>query len=102
MPDITIEQARYASQGTDDCHLAARSPGFLDAWLTEAERLCKGFGERPADLACPAAVFVKPLSKTHVAVVQVADQSGTLGFRLLAVPYAAYADLGGDNVFVAR
>ena len=53
MPDILIEQALYGSQDAGGYRFLARSPGFLDDWLPEAERLCTGFGERPAGVACP-------------------------------------------------
>jgi GTPase-associated protein 1, N-terminal domain type 2 len=103
MEEITIEQAVYGSHGEGGYRFLARSPGFLDDWLPEAARLCMGFGDRPAGMACPAAVFALPLGKRHVAVVQVADQGaddtgrpGALGFHLLVLPRNAYAWIGGD------
>jgi hypothetical protein len=103
-----IEQAIYGSQDVGGYRFLARSPGFLDAWLGPAERLCAGFGERPAGASCPAAVFARPLGPRHVAVVQVADQGvddagrpGALGFRLLVLPRRLYADLAGDPFHVA-
>jgi len=103
MPEIFLEQALYGSQGSGGYRFLARSPGFLDEWLDEAERLCVGFGERPAGVACPAAVFARPLGKQHVAVAQVADcgvddagRPGALAFRLLVLPHEAYTFLGGD------
>jgi hypothetical protein len=86
----------------------ARSPGFVDEWLPLAERLCTGFGDRPAGVGCPAAVFALPFAAQHVAVVQVADQGrddagrpGALAFRLLILPRPLYADLGGDPFLIA-
>jgi hypothetical protein len=103
MPDILIEQALYTGHDAGGYRFLARSPGFLDDWLPQAERLCTGFGERPAGVACPAAVFARPLGDKHVAVVQAADlgvddagRPGALGFRLLVLPQDAYAFLGGD------
>jgi hypothetical protein len=103
MPDIVIEQALYGSQGPGGYQFLARSPGFRDDWLPEAERLCAGFGDRPAGVACPAALFAKPFGRGQVAVVQVADQGadavgrpGALGFRLLVLSRADYAALTGD------
>jgi hypothetical protein len=108
MPFIDLEQAIYGSQGGRGYRFLGRSPGFQDQWLTLAERLCMGFGERPAGIACPAAVFAQPLDKQHVAVVQVADQGsddagrpGALAFRLLVVPARAYLYLGGDPFAIA-
>ena len=101
MPDLFIEQAIYGSQGAGGYRFLARSPGFLDDWLPEAQRLCTAFGERPAGVPCPAAVFAQPLGKQHVAVVQVADQGtddagrpGALGFR-----FEQGRPLGLDGVF---
>jgi hypothetical protein len=103
-----IEQAIYGSRGAGGYHFLARSPGFREEWLEEAERLCTGFGERPAGVACPEAVFARPLGTRHVAVVQVADQGvddagrpGALGFRLLILPKELYRDLGGDPFFIS-
>lgn len=109
MPDIPIEQAVYGNAATSGYRFQARSPGFLDAWLPEAERLCTGFGERPAGVACPGAVFARPFGARHVAVVQVADRGsddanrpGALGFHLLVVPRTAYGQWLGDPFVVAE
>jgi hypothetical protein len=109
MSEILLEQALYGGHDSGGYRFLARSPGFLDDWLPEAERLCTGFGERPAGVACPAAVFARPLGKKHVAVVQVADRGaddagrpGALGFHLLVLPHDAYAFFGGDPFTLAR
>jgi hypothetical protein len=103
-----IEQAIYGCQDASGYRFLGRSAGFRDEWLAEAERLCTGFGERPAGVACPACVFARPFGSRHVAVVQAADQGqddagrpGALGFRLLVLPRALYADLGGDPFSIA-
>jgi hypothetical protein len=108
MPDIVIEQALYGSQGPGGYQFLARSPGFRDDWLPEAERLCAGFGDRAAGVACPEALFAKPFGRGQVAVVQVADQGadaagrpGALGFRLLVLSRADYAALTGDPFAIA-
>ncbi|MBL8797414.1 MAG: hypothetical protein JNM56_26160 [Planctomycetia bacterium] len=108
MPDIAIEQALYGNAETGGYRFVSRSPGFLDAWLPLAERLCTGFGERPPGVACPGAVFAQPLGTRHVAVVQVADQGsddagrpGALGFRLLVVPREDYGLWLGDPFALA-
>jgi hypothetical protein len=105
---MLIEQAIYGDQDVGGYRFLARSPGFADDWLPEAQRLCTAFGERPAGAACPGAVFARPFGPRHVAVVQVADQGrddvgrpGALAFRLLVVPRPLYADLGGDPFFLA-
>lgn len=106
--EFPIEQAIYSNAGTGGYRFQARSRGFTDDWLPEAEKLCAGFGERPADVACPECVFARPFGKDHVAVVQVADQGqddagrpGALGFRLLILPRQAYVTLIGDPFFMA-
>src|SRR5262249_32597130 len=90
---MLIEQAIYGSLDGGGYRFLAKSPGFLDEWLPLAERLCTRFGERPAGVRCPAALFALPLGPGYVAVVQVADvgaddagRPGALGFYLLAVP----------------
>jgi hypothetical protein len=104
-----IEQAIYGSLDSGGYRFLARSPGFADAWLPEAERLCTGFGERPAGVACPHCVFARPFLSGRVAVVQAADQGvddagrpGALGFRMLVLPAGLYRDLGGDPFYIAR
>jgi hypothetical protein len=108
MADIPIEQAIYGNAGSGGYRFLARSPGFRDEWLHEAELLCTGFGERPAGVACPDCVFAQPLGPDHVAVVQVADQGsddagrpGALGFHLLVLPRKEYSDLIGDPFVIA-
>ncbi len=103
-----IEQAIYGGQGTGGYQFLARSPGFRDEWLADAQQLCTGFGERPAGVACPLCTFARPLGSSHVAVVQAADQGiddtgrpGILAFRLLILPTTLYRDLGGDPFFIA-
>lgn len=103
-----IEQAIYGGHDAGGYHFLARSPGFRDDWLTEAERLCTGFGERPAGLACPNCLFVRPFGRRHVAIVQAADQGsddagrpGALGFYLLILPRSLYLELGGDPFYIA-
>src|SRR5262249_59865619 len=99
MDAIPLEHAVYGSQGPGGYRFLARSPGFLDDWLPEAERLCTAFGDRPAGVSCPGCVFARPLGAGHVAVVQAADQGsddtgrpGALGFYLLLLPPSPYAD----------
>ncbi len=107
MSDITIEQALLHRVGGEG-RILARSSGFLGDWEDEIRRLAAGFGERPRGVACPGAVFAKPLGRQHVAVVQVADQGSddggrpvALGFHFLIVPAEAYTSLWGDPFVLA-
>jgi hypothetical protein len=104
-----IEQAIYGDQDVGGYRFLARSPGFRDDWLPEAEHLCTGFGERPAGVACPGCVFARPFGRRHVAIVRAADQGhddtgrpGALGFYLLILPRPLYLDLGGDPFSIAE
>jgi hypothetical protein len=108
MTEITIEQATL-SRSAGGWRTLARSAGFLDEWQAEAERLAEGFGERPEGVACPAAVFARPLGTKHIAVVQVADQGddgsgrpAALGFHFLVIPKGAYMELWGDPFALAE
>ena len=106
---MRIEQAVYGSQDVGGYRFLARSAGFAEAWLPAVERLCTGFGERPVGVSCPMAVYAQPLGAKHVAVIQAADQGrddagrpGALAFRVLVLPRALYADLGGDPFHIAE
>src|SRR4051812_24891006 len=108
MDGFVIEQALYGGQDAGGYQFLARSPGFRDEWLPAAQRLCAGFGERPAGVRCPACVFARPFGKQHVAVVQAADQGaddtgrpGALAFRLLVFPRRDYAAHVGDPFLAA-
>src|SRR5262249_41385057 len=106
---IPIEQAIYGSQSNGGYRFLARSSGVLDEWVPEAQRLCTGFGERPAAGSCPRCVFAPPLRQRAGAVVEVADQGtddagrpGALGFRLLILPRDAYTTYIGDPFIMAE
>lgn len=108
MAEVLIEQALYGSHDGGGYRFLGRSPGFLEDWLPEAEKLCTGFGDRPAGVACPLAVFARPLGKRHVAVVQAADQGtddavrpGAMAFRLLVLTRDDHDGLGGDPFALA-
>jgi hypothetical protein len=109
MIGIPLEQAIYSNAAGGGYRFLARSSGFLDEWLPEAERVCTGFGERPAGVACPLSVFAQPFGLHQVAVVQAADQGsddagrpGALGFRLLVIPRQEYESFMGDPFAVAE
>jgi hypothetical protein len=102
-----IEQALYCSRDAKGYRFLAQSPDFRDDWLVEAERLCTGFGERPAGVTCPEALFVQPFGKRHVTIVHVSvgvpDDNGPprgLAFRILVLSSALYAELGGDPFLI--
>jgi hypothetical protein len=108
MSSIIVEQALYGTFDGGGYRFVARSPGFREDWLAEAERLCAGFGERPAGVACPAAIFAQPFGRRHVAIVQAADQGiddagrpGALGFHLLVLRRDHYQAFGGDQFQLA-
>jgi hypothetical protein len=94
VPPITLEQALFQCPDREAPRLVARSPGFDDDWLPEAERLVLGFGPRRGGRHCPLAVFAKPISRKHVAVVRVMDENPGfpigLRFHLLVVERKAY------------
>lgn len=103
---IPVEQVLYQRIDYEAPSLVARSPLFLDDWLIAARDLVFGFGNRPAGVRCPRAVFAHPLSKTHVAVVHVIDQEidGKCGlaFLIYALPVRAYSSFLGDPFWVAN
>jgi hypothetical protein len=108
MEQIQIEQALYGGQAPGGYRFLAQSSGFREEWLPATEQLCTAFGERPAGVACPAAVFAQPFAPQHVAIVQVADQGqddagrpGALAFRLLFLKVQDYTNLGGDPFLIA-
>jgi hypothetical protein len=103
MPDVVIEQALYRRDGEKAPVLLARSPGFADSWLAEAEQLLTAFGERPPGAACPSAVFAHPFGKVHVAIVQAVEQgSAGLGFHILIVPRPEYTKYLGDPFLLSE
>lgn len=105
----TLESALYGGQDAGGYRFLARSAGFREEWLPEAERLCTGFGERPAGVCCPHAVFAQPFDRERVALVQAADQGkddqgrpGALAFHIVLIPTPLYAHLGGDPFYLAE
>jgi hypothetical protein len=108
MADFPIEQAIYHRQGDAAPILVAGSPGFSEAWQPAVVELLTGFGERPAGVSCPSAVFAHPLGKDQVTVVHVADQNGDgstapgLGYHVLVLPRQAYARFLGDPFLLSE
>ncbi|MBI1916641.1 MAG: hypothetical protein HYS12_18190 [Planctomycetes bacterium] len=109
MNDLPLLEHALCEVRDGTFRLLARSPGFLDEWQAQTERLCAGFGERPEGLACPGSVFARPIGKSHVAVVRAADQGqdregrpGPLGFHIVVLPADLYGHLGGDPFYLAE
>jgi hypothetical protein len=109
MSAIPIEQALYGNPERGGFRFLGRSPGFVDDWLPLAEKICAGFGDRPAGIACPGCVFAQPFGPRHVAVVQAADlgnddakRPGALGFHFLVLSRRDYTDLTGDPFLLAE
>jgi hypothetical protein len=104
MTAIEIQQAIFSVKDAD-CQLLARSSGFREDWLSEAERVCLAFAQKRNGTACPACVFARPFGRRKVVVVQAGDLGtpgrGALGFRFLLISSKAYLDLGGDPFLVA-
>lgn len=106
MSGIAIEQALYRG-GAEPVALAL-SPGFQEDWQAEAQRIIAGYGERLTGVPCPEALFVQPLGKRHIAIVQVADQIGpsgqdkVLGFRFLVLGRNEYETQIRDPFIVSE
>src|ERR1700722_3315950 len=79
MPPIPFEQALYQRPDRESPRLLARSPGFDNAWLPDAEQLVLGFGDRPHGRRCPLTVFGQPLTKAHIAIVRVVEEKDFAG-----------------------
>lgn len=96
---LSIEQF-LVMVGPNGPEVVARSPSVGPRWEEAGLTTTVRFGRRPAGVACPAALFAVPVGRSHVAVVQVADQpSGSdreagLGFRFLILTRNLYDSLG--------
>jgi hypothetical protein len=103
---ILLQQALFHRPDRESPTLLARSPGFDDAWLAEAERLILGFGDRRGGLRCPLTVFAMPLTAGQLAVVRVQDEkpgylSTALRFHFLVVDRKTYEELIRDPFMLA-
>jgi hypothetical protein len=98
-PDLVIAQALVIADASGP-KVVARSDDFPFAWEEAARTAAVRFGRRPPGVACPAALLAVPVGKSHVAVVQVADQPGPpdsnppLAFRFLVLTRKLYEALG--------
>jgi hypothetical protein len=103
MTKIPVEHALFNRRDDEVATLEARSPGFLDAWRGEAERIVVGFGPRSGAFPAAGVVFALPLTSGQVAVVRVAGrEDGALMFHFLAMARPAYERYAGDPFAVAR
>jgi hypothetical protein len=101
---IVLEQCLYSSEPSGGFRLQARSPGFREEWLENAQQLSGGFGKPSAGEAFPGAVFARPFLKRWVAIVQVAagNSSQELNFYILVLARDDYRALGGDPFVIAE
>jgi hypothetical protein len=70
--------------------VVAKSDDFPFGWEEEAVRLIESFSPRPEGVAVPAALVVMPFGNKRTAVIQFADQPGSLSFRLLVLNRKLY------------
>lgn len=108
MTTLSMPQALVAVHGPQDLRWLGQSADFQDDWRPVLENIARRFGERPAGVRCPGAVFAQPMDKKLVVVAQVADLGGevdrppsALGFHLVIVSEAVYHGLGGDPFVIA-
>jgi hypothetical protein len=108
MSTSPLEQALFVRPDRQPPRLVARSAGFQDAWLAEADALILGFGDRPVEsFRCPPTVFAKPLTATHIAIVRVCDEASTslptaFRFHFLIVEKQAYEHWIRDPFMLAE
>ena len=107
MIDLSVAEAVIIAEATGP-KVLAKSDDFSFAWEEAARTAVVRFGRRPAGVRCPAAVFAVPVGRTHVAVVQVADQPAPegveppLGFRFLILARRLYEALGDPFAIAER
>jgi hypothetical protein len=106
MSEIIVEQAVLLGRREGDYHICARSPGFAEEWVSSVEKICAAFGRPPAGASCPLSLYVQPLGRSHIAVVQVSAapgvSEGELAFHVLVLREDDYSGLGGDPFAVAE
>ena len=101
MPSITLDQALYHRPDGDAPILVARSSGFTDDWLPEANRLVVGFGERTDGRRCPLTVFAMPIAAKQIAIVRVMDSRDGLRFHFLVLDQLTYENYVRDPFLLA-
>lgn len=88
--DLTIPQVMLVADASG-VRMVAKSDDFPADWEPDAERVVAGFGTRPEGVSVSAAVAVLPFGKRHTAVIQFAEQSAGLTFRLLVLNRPLYS-----------
>lgn len=100
--DLTFAQAVVSSDASGPAITATSDP-FPDTLHAAVLDVTTRFGARSPGVGVPAAVFVVPLTRTHVAVVQVADRPGNaLGFRFLVLTRRLYEAIGDPFLIADR
>jgi hypothetical protein len=99
---FTIEQAVCDRSPSGQCTWLGRSSGFGDQWSAAAELLAAEFGDRPPGVACPEAVFARPIVTEHVAVVRAADQGTGLRFHFLILEHKLYRHIADPFAIAER
>lgn len=105
--DLSVAQALVVA-GPGGPTVVAKSDDFPAAWEDAALTAAVRFGRRPPGVSCRAAVFAVPVGKTHAAVVQVADRTGSdavdppLAFRFLVTGRKLYEALGDPFAIADR
>lgn len=104
--DFTIQQVTVVrTQASPKVVAQSTTVDFvLEEWLL---RTAVKFGPRPANVACPAAVFAHEIDRTRIAVVQVADRADgsadpPLAFRFLIFTRELYSHLGDPFAIADR
>ena len=99
MAGLVLEQAVYRGPRPGQYKLLGLSPGFQEAFQSEALGCATGSASASAGVACPGCVFAQPLGKKHVAVVQVADQPKQYGVSRPGHPASGLPRSGRRPVF---
>jgi hypothetical protein len=102
MPSVTIERALFTRDRSEPPKLIARTGGIAEHHFARLSSIITGFGDRPAGVACPGAMFAQPIDVGHVAVIRVRDTGpgptgwAGLSFDALIATASDYAGLGGN------
>ena len=99
MAGLVLEQAVYRGPRPGQYKLLGLSPGFQEAFQSEPLRLCDGFGERPAGVACPGVCSRNRWGRsTSRSYRSRTSRTASWGFTSWS-SRVAYRGLGGDPFF---
>ncbi|HMP58821.1 MAG TPA: hypothetical protein PKD86_05665 [Gemmatales bacterium] len=98
---LLVPQALLLLESNGSARWLAWSAEFDEAWRPALEDLVRAFGERPAGVTCPEAIFAQPFGDDRVIVCRVCDQANGLGFHTLALTTADYAAAGAHPFAIA-